>query len=346
MRAVSSLPVIAAFLLPVSAVSALDTYLVEVEPKASSFASNLTIASPLVGTLIGNYDAKTNPDGTRTLPGLFGGTGNNPIPYTSTLSFVADIDASPIGDMLVTVDDEGLGVSVRDLSMDLLGGDQGSIDVTFAINYATFRTVSPSSLFPGGVTIPVPLGTGTVTSMTAVQNGNAVGFLVPNGKNSYQFTVAVPVDIAFVAELNGEEIVNTVTPGVLPLAGTLTVAGGGIALAVSGSDSGETTEPVEFPPIENQPLDLPTVIPTGSTANLLLNGTISQVTVGQSLDLTLVATGVPACPSADLNGDCRVDGLDLAILLGSWGARGPADINGDGIVDSVDLAILLAEWGA
>jgi hypothetical protein len=53
----------------------------------------------------------------------------------------------------------------------------------------------------------------------------------------------------------------------------------------------------------------------------------------------------------DLNCDTRVNGLDLAILLGAWGACGGcpktycnADINGDCSVDASDLAILLGGW--
>ena len=51
-----------------------------------------------------------------------------------------------------------------------------------------------------------------------------------------------------------------------------------------------------------------------------------------------------ACP-ADLNGDGSVDGQDLGILLGGWGADGPADLNGDSTVDGIDLGILLGNWG-
>jgi len=47
----------------------------------------------------------------------------------------------------------------------------------------------------------------------------------------------------------------------------------------------------------------------------------------------------------DLNGDGLVDGLDLGILLGGWGADGPADLNGDSTVDGIDLGILLGNWG-
>jgi len=53
---------------------------------------------------------------------------------------------------------------------------------------------------------------------------------------------------------------------------------------------------------------------------------------------------------ADLNSDDRVDGNDLGILLGSWGActSGPcsADLNSDGFVDGADLGIMLGRWGA
>lgn len=53
----------------------------------------------------------------------------------------------------------------------------------------------------------------------------------------------------------------------------------------------------------------------------------------------------------DLNCDTLVNGQDLAILLGSWGACDGcprtfcnADINGDCEVDAADLAILLGGW--
>jgi hypothetical protein len=50
------------------------------------------------------------------------------------------------------------------------------------------------------------------------------------------------------------------------------------------------------------------------------------------------------CP-ADLNGDASVDGQDLGVLLGNWGAGGVTDLNGDGSVDGQDLGIMLGAWG-
>ncbi|MBL9147768.1 MAG: dockerin type I repeat-containing protein [Phycisphaerae bacterium] len=48
----------------------------------------------------------------------------------------------------------------------------------------------------------------------------------------------------------------------------------------------------------------------------------------------------------DLDGDGSVNGADLSILLGSWGACSgcAADLNNDGFVDGADLSILLGGW--
>ena len=49
--------------------------------------------------------------------------------------------------------------------------------------------------------------------------------------------------------------------------------------------------------------------------------------------------------SADFNGDWKVDGADMSILLGSWGSDNMRhDLNGDGVINGGDLSILLGEW--
>ena len=53
------------------------------------------------------------------------------------------------------------------------------------------------------------------------------------------------------------------------------------------------------------------------------------------------------CPP-DFNGDGRVDGVDLPIVLSSGGrcpGACPADIDGDGVVDGADLSAVLSSWG-
>lgn len=53
--------------------------------------------------------------------------------------------------------------------------------------------------------------------------------------------------------------------------------------------------------------------------------------------------------AADSNGDARVNGADLSIMLGQFGANVPvgtgADFNDDGLVNGADLSILLASFG-
>ena len=72
-----------------------------------------------------------------------------------------------------------------------------------------------------------------------------------------------------------------------------------------------------------------------------------DVATGTSTDDN--ANGIPdecECP-ADINGDGVVGPIDLATLLGAWGANpeSPADLNGDGVIDPIDLATLLGAWG-
>ena len=46
----------------------------------------------------------------------------------------------------------------------------------------------------------------------------------------------------------------------------------------------------------------------------------------------------------DLNGDGKVNGADLAIILGNWGQPGATDLNHDGTTNGADLAIVLGGW--
>ena len=73
---------------------------------------------------------------------------------------------------------------------------------------------------------------------------------------------------------------------------------------------------------------------------------------GDSIDSTVelddfVLEFVPAEASPDLDGNGTVNGADLAILLGAWGAcEGcPADLDANGQVNGADLAVLLGAWG-
>ena len=69
--------------------------------------------------------------------------------------------------------------------------------------------------------------------------------------------------------------------------------------------------------------------------------------LGMQASLTIEA---PEPCVGDLNDDGLVNGADLGLMLGAWGAcgKGPctADLNSDGIVNGADLGLLLGAWGS
>ncbi|MHC4560753.1 MAG: chitobiase/beta-hexosaminidase C-terminal domain-containing protein, partial [Planctomycetota bacterium] len=65
------------------------------------------------------------------------------------------------------------------------------------------------------------------------------------------------------------------------------------------------------------------------------------------LIFSLVGSGHAKCPVGDLDGDCRVDFLDMQVLAEQWltPPESPADLNLDDRVDMDDFALLVAQWG-
>jgi hypothetical protein len=67
-----------------------------------------------------------------------------------------------------------------------------------------------------------------------------------------------------------------------------------------------------------------------------------------TVDLLQVVRDVSAGPvprAPDIDGDGRVSGSDLGILLGDWSLPGGrSDLDGDGVVGGSDLGLLLGAW--
>jgi hypothetical protein len=57
--------------------------------------------------------------------------------------------------------------------------------------------------------------------------------------------------------------------------------------------------------------------------------------------------GISATNAAggDINGDSKVDILDLSIMLSNWGKPGTSDLNNDGTTSVLDLSVLLSSYG-
>ena len=162
----------------------------------SSCSQTTTADIPLSGTWIGDYDANTKPTGTRTLPGLFGGSGNQPIAFTSVNRSVVTVPpGAPAGAFLVRFDPSSGALALGALGMDLLGGRTGTVDSSARLTYATFRTFAPNSTYPGVSGVQVPVDAGTLSGATASQTADAATIATATADGGWNFTIVVPVEV-------------------------------------------------------------------------------------------------------------------------------------------------------
>lgn len=313
---------------------------------ASTFSQSTQIALPLAGTWIGDFDATTNPGGTRTIPGLFGGSGNNLIPFTSTVRTTAGVsEVVPSGGFIARFDPDTGRLRIGGLVLDALGTSTGSLETELVISYSTFRTVSPTSTFIGVSNLPVPFDSGSLTGLSATQTADAEAMAARQRGGTWAFTIEIPVDLTVQGEALGSPFGGT-TPALLPLAGSIRVEGDALVLNANASIQDSTPVPAP-PPLANVPLPLPTILPPGSTANLLMNGTFSEGTSSSALSTSLQADGTPGC-AGDLDDDGTVSAADIGLLLIAFGDCAglcPADLDGDDSVTAADIGLLLLAFG-
>jgi hypothetical protein len=312
---------------------------------SSVINANAGVSLPLVGSWIGDFDAATNPTGTQTRPGLFGGSGNVAIPFSSVVNpaVVAD-GAIPTGGFGLRYDDVTGVMTVDGFSLDLFGKDAADLVANLTLTYSSFRTFTPNSLYIGvnGLTIPLPVG--ELSKIAAAQTGPAGGIAVPQGDGTSTFSIVVPCDFTLQASAVGQAF-DQVIPAAFVLAGRIEPKGGGVQLTTTVAFEQSTEIPAGLPALESQPFGLPTILPPGATANLLITGEFGAGSASIAFDGTLIATGTPTAVPGDMNADGLVDGSDLGALLRVWGQAHPvADFTNDGTVDGRDLAFMLAHW--
>jgi hypothetical protein len=318
----------------------------ELDQSQSLASQSLVIDVPFSGTLIGDYDEETNPEGTQSRPGLFGGSGNNPIDYSAQFDMSGDNSSSPSGTMSITIDEKMLTAVVNDVSIDLLGGAVNELEYGVTFIYDTFHTVSPFSIYPGGIEIPIPLGSAQVTSSQMESTLPGGLLLEPLKSGGYAVSGVLNAETTSSVELGTGPLEFTV-PVILPVSGTLQQGEGGWEIELSISLSVDEDVPIEdVPPFEGVPLPLPTIPPSGSTANMLMSGELSAFSIQSEQSLLLVAHEVESSNPADLNGDGIVNGADMGLLFLAWGLNpgNPADINQDDWVDGGDLGLLILYW--
>ena len=320
---------------------------------SSSMTVDFNFSTLTSGTLIGDYEEEANPDGTKTMPGVWGSEGNEPIPLSLDQVLAGGGTTDPTGSFTLTVDTSLGLISVTDLSVNVLGGDTRldvPVDSTIYMLFETFRTYSPDSLFVGGFELPIPVGSGAITGWTIEQSGIAGGVLIEtDNPGEWTFTAVATLEIAIDATVEDQPIEIPGAPLEVPLTGTYLETSTERVVTISFDES-QSNSQVFDPPFDlpDTPLPLPTILPPGDTANVVLSLALSEVgsSVLQS-GVLRASRDVDEVVPGDANGDGQVNVDDLLIVISSWGpCQGcAADFNLDGSVGVDDLLILLANWG-
>jgi hypothetical protein len=279
----------------------------------SGISGNLSISASTQGTLVGNYDPNTNPTGTRTKPGLFGQFGpteNVPVNVSIGAAIGGNINRQAGGTFRATVDGSTNTITFENLSVNFLANGPAVLPVTLTIAGQSFRTRNPTSTYilpSQGISFPI--GTVNLSQFAAVQTGAGAGVLTPTGPDQYDFTAGVLVDLTFAADLLGNPFAQTV-PIVLPLQGQVVVSGNSALItSLQPLNFSQTFNPnLDLPPFE---FGLPTILPPGSTANLIFDLLLEEIGLNVDLDVNLRAEGTLVPEPASLT----ALGLGLAALV-------------------------------
>jgi hypothetical protein len=336
----------AAVLLAVGTSAGQDRFVFQLTRGPSGIDVLVDLSVPSEGTLIGDFDIELNPTGTRTKPGLFGSFGSTEnVPVPTSLRF--DLGGSPRSDAAgafeAALDDEAQTIVLSGLSADLLAGGPLTLDAEVGLSFDSFRTRSPDSTYVG-IPITLPIGDVMLVALTVEQIGEAEGSLTPLEPGRYAFEVLAVAEFAATVSALGNEITLPATPGPVLLTGEIVVAGETARLTASVPvELAGMTEPGL--PLPTLPLDLPTILPPGGTAHLLLDLVVGEASYSFSGALTIDAAGVRGCAFDACDVDCSgtVDAFDIepfiALLVGGGSPCSPCagDASGDGVIDAFDI---------
>ena len=311
-----------------------------------------SLGMDFTGTLIGDWDEIDNPEGTQTLPGVWGGSGNTPIPVDLTVTISFDGDSNPEGPLDLVVDPKTSSATISGLHWEVLPETAIPASLTSTILYETFRTLAPDALYPGGVPIDIPMGEASVAEATLVQAGPGIGTAIPaeDEPGATDLLVPVPATLTFIVATESLGDLPMEFPVILNVEGRHRVENAASVLLMTVSAAFDEAGDIEGEPLPSIPLEMPTVIPPGDeTAGVLLDLTPSAASAVLGIDSELTAVHEPDTVLGDVNGDGLVNTDDLLAVLAAWGPCDPPcseDINGDGDVGVDDLLILIGNWSA
>ena len=313
----------------------------------SSMAIDGSVSIGFQGTLIGDWDPEGNPDGTQTRPGVWGGSGNNPIDIELGFSFPMSVS----GDLVGAIDfelGEVPGTCIVDGVQLALPSDSGTGSVTVSMLFETFRSIDPDSLYIGGIPFELPIGDAQMTDVAFAQNLPGDGTADPDPDLPGVWNVLLTVPGMLTGNLSLMEMDMPVeVPLTLVLTGTYTHDEAGVELHLTAAmDVDETTELPDMP-LPDIPFELPTILPPGDFAGVVLSLTPQDMNINMALDVVVHGTGTPSHAPGDADGDGLVNTNDILAVLSAWGPCDGCteDLDGDGMVGVDEILLIIEHWG-
>ena len=311
-----------------------------------ALSSDLSSSTSMSGTLIGDWDSEANPEGTQTRPGVWGGSGNNPIPLDLSITVAGMFDSVPEGSFELTIDSKMQAATMTGLQCNILGEELAMASIVATMAFDTFRTFDPDSLYLG-VPIDLPLSDANFTSATLTQTTAGVGTAIPvDGQDDvHEVVITIPaqIDLLVVSESFGEVPVQLPLP--ILVEGLHQLEDG--QTRFTATVTVDIDEVIDLPaePLPTLPLELPTVLPPGELAGVLLNLTPTTAAGLVAINGQLEAIAENTLPG-DGNGDGVVGTDDLLAILSAWGncQSCPEDLTNDGVVGVDDLLLVVSAW--
>ncbi len=246
----------------------------------SGLSANIGLHVGTAGALIGNWDELNNPEGTRTKPGLFGGFGddeNLPVDISFDFTLGGRVDSATAGAFRFRVKQDRNLIRIADLDADLLAGGPVTLPAEVMLLTDNFRTRQPNSAYIGGIPITLPLGEISLTALRMTQTEDrAVGSLTPIEGSRYSFIIVPIVNLSgqFTALENTFDLPPTPMP--LPLTGEIEIGPIFVHLLSIQPIDLSQSQPLDLE-LPEFPLDLPTILPPGDTAHLLMRLILNEV---------------------------------------------------------------------
>lgn len=336
-----------------------EGYSCTVSQPASSVTYQFNASVPFTGSLVGTNDPMVPAaQQTRTKRmqslfscGSFGATQNDPITVsgaiTSTGSSPTPTNVRPSGAFVLGFDAAGGTSFARGLNLQLLASGALSINASLAnFTYQSFCTVNPSCNAPFFVSLTLPLGSISLTSLQLSQlPGDATGTLTSTGPDTWDFSIPLTVTLTPAATFSGAPLTLASQDLPIVLAGTITRTPTGVTVT-----TGFTAN--FAPPVDPTPTVLPPtpfVVPADSllcpNINITLSLTTSSASVSLNSTSALAAPGTRIPCKCDINASGSLTVQDIFDYLNLWFANDPrADFNAVAGVTIQDVFDFLTCW--